>query len=217
MSAYLLGNDVVDLDDPDSRDIQNDSRFLSRVFTDTERASIAAADVHAHRRAWTLWAAKEAAYKALLPARSELVWSPLAFAVEPEGNGEDAEAGATGEVASGHVRHADGDRLAFSVHGTSGYLHVICVGRVTSSAACLPLAPGSAGIIHACEPVPPGRDESTAVRELAVALFTRIQGVGALQVTGDIPRFVRDGRPVDAPLSLSHHGRYHGAAFLVPS
>jgi phosphopantetheine--protein transferase-like protein len=219
VSTYLLGNDVVDLDDPDSQDILENTRFLERVFADTEREALAAtSDVHAHRFAWTLWAAKEAAYKALLPVRPELIWSPRTFVVadgaaSEKGNAEHAG----GEVVSGLVRHADGDLLAFSVHGTQAYLHVICVGRVASPGSCVPPAPREAGIIHACETIPEGRDESTAVRELAITLFARLHGTGPLQITGEIPRFVQDGRPVEAPLSLSHHGRYHAAVFLASS
>lgn len=59
-----VGNDVVDLKDPDNQGKSGDDRFLGRVFTEKERDRITRAACP-DRLLWALWAAKEAAYKAV--------------------------------------------------------------------------------------------------------------------------------------------------------
>ena len=56
----LVGNDVVDLHDSESRPGALHPRFDVRVFTPDEREALSAA---AYPLRWTLWAAKESAYK----------------------------------------------------------------------------------------------------------------------------------------------------------
>ena len=71
----IVGNDVVDLTDPRVLGKASNARFLERIFTEEERAAIAAAsdpDVEL----WRSWAAKETAYKAV----SKLRGSPPTFA-----------------------------------------------------------------------------------------------------------------------------------------
>ncbi len=57
-----VGNDIVNLGDPANRRKSMDRRFLNRVFTDSEQALIAGAG-NPERLLWSLWSAKEAAYK----------------------------------------------------------------------------------------------------------------------------------------------------------
>jgi phosphopantetheinyl transferase (holo-ACP synthase) len=56
----LVGNDVVDLRDPENQPEAIHPRFDDRVFTWAERARILAAG-SPHRMRWVLWAAKESA------------------------------------------------------------------------------------------------------------------------------------------------------------
>lgn len=60
-----VGNDVVDLSEPRSRGKSEKAAFLRRVFTDAEAAWIRAGEEldARDRRLWTLWAAKETAFK----------------------------------------------------------------------------------------------------------------------------------------------------------
>jgi len=60
--VQVVGNDVVDLDDPDNARSHQNERFVARVCTPSERAMLAAAD-DPTTLLWTLFAAKEAAYK----------------------------------------------------------------------------------------------------------------------------------------------------------
>lgn len=70
-----MGNDVVDLGHPRTQGKAGHARFVERVFTEREAALISG---HADpdRRLWTLWAAKEAAYKVV----SRLADTPPVFA-----------------------------------------------------------------------------------------------------------------------------------------
>lgn len=60
--AVYVGNDVVDLADPANAATHRHERFVERVCAEAERAALARApDPHAYL--WSLFAAKEAAYK----------------------------------------------------------------------------------------------------------------------------------------------------------
>lgn len=81
-SPVVVGNDVVDLADARTRGQSKKRRFLHRVFTATERASIVQAD-DPDLELWSRWAAKEAGFKVV----SKVLGDPptfvhQAFAVE---------------------------------------------------------------------------------------------------------------------------------------
>ena len=71
----IVGNDVVDLADPRVLGKASHARFLARIFTEEERAAVAAAP-DPDLELWQSWAAKEAAYKVM----SKLQGSPPTFA-----------------------------------------------------------------------------------------------------------------------------------------
>ena len=58
----LVGNDVVDLHDPQSQPEALHPRFDARVFSLGEREALGASS-SPHSLRWSLWAAKESAYK----------------------------------------------------------------------------------------------------------------------------------------------------------
>jgi hypothetical protein len=198
----MVGNDVVDLGDAESRSEAHHPRFDARVFAGPElRALDACAD--SERLRWILWAAKESAYKAARRVDATTVFSPRLFVawLQPE---EGAQAW------SGHVEHGD-DRFRVRVALENGCAHAVAthpqartgvvkagVGRVARGV--------SAGV--------PGR----AARDLALAGIARLLGVsrGELRIErrGRIPRVRRVGG--SAPLlSLSHHGRFVAYACLA--
>ena len=96
-----VGNDVVDLDDPETRIEALHPRWAERVFTEAERRALAASRVR-HRLHWALWAAKESGYKALRRLDPAAVFSPRAFEIELEAPRE------VRAVFRGEVRHRDG-------------------------------------------------------------------------------------------------------------
>jgi len=58
----LVGNDIVDLHEAGIAEKSKDRRFVSRVFTDQEQEILGRCD-QPDLMLWTLWAAKETAYK----------------------------------------------------------------------------------------------------------------------------------------------------------
>ena len=79
-----VGNDVVDLWHPLCQPDTIHPRFDIRAFSAAEIDSIAASD-GAHRRRWTLWAAKESAFKASRKLDSQVRFIPRDFEVRLNG------------------------------------------------------------------------------------------------------------------------------------
>ena len=186
----MLGNDVVDLGDSEARDGASHPRFDARVFAPSERAALRAS-ASGNRLRWSLWAAKEAAYKLGVKRAPGLVFSPSKFAVSLNDDG------------SGSVTHPAGTaHVTFSVAGDA--IHAIA--REDTRGEIL------AEVIDAQnEP-----RESLAVRELARERVAQRLGVALSSVRigkrGRIPTLeLRDASQAVArelDLSLSHHGRY---------
>ncbi len=77
----LVGNDVVDLHDSENRPEALHARFDARVFTSDERA-VLSASASVHQLRWTLWAAKESAYKVARKLDSAVRFLPKDFVVQ---------------------------------------------------------------------------------------------------------------------------------------
>jgi phosphopantetheinyl transferase (holo-ACP synthase) len=194
VTARVVGNDVVDLADLAIARHHEDTRFVARVCSDDERARVATAlDL------WTLFAAKEAAYKALV----KLGESP--------GFGHRAIRVAAGlDVVSWGER-----RLRLAVTGDSEHVHAVAW-----------TDPSRSPIARAVRSQA-GEGESDAARRVLRELVAEALGRApeALEVVRDPspgawdgfapPRLERSGERVDADVSLSHDGRFVAAAALL--
>src|SRR5437899_1651529 len=76
----MIGNDVVDLHDPETLAEQRHPRFDERVFSDVERELIAISRAPDRLR-WVLWGAKESAFKLARKLDASTVFSPRRFVV----------------------------------------------------------------------------------------------------------------------------------------
>ncbi len=76
----MLGNDVVDLRDPDANPESYRPRFDRRVFDPAELREIVR-DPHPLARRWAHWAAKEAAYKLARQVAPDFVFAPAKLVV----------------------------------------------------------------------------------------------------------------------------------------
>lgn len=84
----MLGNDIVDFSDEALQEKHKDLRFLDRVFTEEEKAAILMAE-NGSKLLWTLWSAKEAAFKACQKRNPHIIFSPKNFIhLTPLGRGE---------------------------------------------------------------------------------------------------------------------------------
>jgi len=192
----MIGNDVVDLGDPESRAEGRHARFDGRVFDQTERMLIDAAP-QPERIRWLLWAAKESAYKAARKEDSRTVFAPSRFHVR-------REAGAGLTVSIGARR--------FRVDVVVGAEHVHAVARGASDPP--------AAVCSAVGTLPALATGSDVVRRLAIARVSRLLGIApediAIRRDRRVPALWLHGRRSPADLSLSHHGRFVAFACTLP-
>ncbi len=187
-----IGNDVVDLADPETLLSGLHPRFDERVFCAGERATLGASRSR-HLLHWALWAAKESAYKARKRLEPSLVFSPKDFEVELA---PPPVAGAQG-TATGQVFHC-GDVFDLEIRFDGASVHAVARSRDAAGARVLALVERTMD--------EPGR----AVRRLAATAIGSAVGLepADLRIVGR-PRVAgHRGRVLDAALSLSHHGRF---------
>ena len=190
----MLGNDLVDLGDPETRPSVLHPRFDERVFTPAERESLwCVADPH--RLRWTLWAAKEAAFKWLRKQDARAIFSPSRLRV-------DLDSLRVGTV------WVDSLALPFSAEQAEEFVHVVVRSPGCARAAVATGAEGICGM----------RSASEVVRELAKTWVACGLGLSASKLHFlrgcKIPRLLSASGIVDVDLSLSHHGRFVAFAGL---
>ena len=85
----MIGNDIVDLNEASRSRHWNNQRFLSKVFSTSERDFILNSSNHLHAT-WGLWSMKESAYKVHLRKYKKPFFAPLKIECqfEPEGSGK---------------------------------------------------------------------------------------------------------------------------------
>lgn len=198
--SRTIGNDVVDLADPDADLRSFHRRFVERVFTEEEQARIRASP-SVSLSLWAHWAAKESAYKALRRPLPSTPFVPLSFVVKLRDPDHD--------LMAGHVRHGD---LCVSVvvRRTPAWLHAVAV----------PDPPArSDRLMHGVTRLREGEDSSTTARRLACRELAPRLGCPrkALRIGRSRPPriYVRD-EVLPVPISLSHHGSWVGYAARLP-
>ena len=193
----MIGNDVVDLNDPEARPGATHPRFDGRVFARSELALLRASGAP-NRLRWMLWAAKEAAYKVAKKIAPRTVFSPSRFVVKLD------------ETLSGKVTCDEGT-LAVRVWEEASTVHAVATGesspdtRILSGTETLEFYAGG-------DP----EQQSDAVRSLAIARLSENLKVPAsdlsIEKRGRVPSVLRNGVDTGIDLSLSHHGRVIGFA-----
>lgn len=238
-----VGNDVVDLRDPETRKGAVHPRFDLRVFTAEEReriheverspgvagelAAMAADLAHdvadlAHdvagltaRFRWSLWAAKESAFKAARKVDPGIPFHPRHFAVSVL------------ETARAEVVHRSAGRFDVWLEEARGWVHAVA--RPSGSDAPRPRwavdfltdAPGDRHLTEGGTPdrtpslpdlTPGERVRLLARRTLAPLLEVDPRDVRIVMEDG-IPRLRTGSDPLPVDLSLSHHGRVVACAW----
>jgi len=191
----MVGNDVVDLADPEVRSGPAHPRFDARVFAPLEREALRASG-EPNRLRWMLWAAKEAAYKLLKKRDPKLVFSPARFVVALDGS------------LRGEVAH-EGRTFCVSLRTDADALHAVATDDARDAARVV----SAVGV--AAEPF----DPSTAARALAVRTLAERLGLPSaafrLGRRARIPTLQVAGLTTPLDLSLSHHGRFVAFASVL--
>jgi hypothetical protein len=200
----MLGNDVVDLQDADSRPETFRPRFDERVFADSERRAIAR-DTRSLSRRWAHWGAKEAAYKLARQLDPEFVFQPKKLVVDFEALPPDAgrRFERCGRIEIADLAAGGIERVEIRSLETPDHVHVVALpsgadwGAVDADAVALESE---------------DEDPSEAVRRLARREIARSLAVSearlAIGKRGRIPTIELDGDEIPLSLSLSHHGRW---------
>ncbi len=189
----MIGNDVVDLSDPESSREACHLRFDRRVFTPEELNMLSTNHTDVQRR-WILWSAKEAAYKAARRECSRVAFSPARFIVN-------LDRSLCGSVSYGMRR------WPVRVQIDADCVHAV-VGEKESFAGTLS---GSRRLTTA-----ELRDPSQGVRRFAIESIATRLGVATsdlrIEKVDRIPQLIVAGKAAPVALSLSHHGSYAGFA-----
>jgi hypothetical protein len=204
----MIGNDVIDLGDPDTQPGATHPRFDARVFTATELDAIQTSPVP-NRVRWLLWAAKESAFKAFRKQDPSLVFSPARLVVRLEqAQGEGMGRGTVLCREETPVRQDGARGAVIYAAETEGAVHVIAQTDAEGEMAVL----ADAAQVDAECP-------SVAVRRLAIAALAPRLDVEPGELTivraGRVPRLWLRGRLAPVDLSLSHHGRFVAFAGML--
>ncbi len=231
----MIGNDLVDLCAREASGKSGDARFVRRVFTAREAELIAGA-ANPDRALWTLWAAKEAAYKVARKLRPDAIFAHSRYEVTVDWRELQARAPASSPAPRGEVRvraidGLDGARFPVEWRLSSSFVHCVALDarsdfhslRIAISERDAPAA--LPGLYEPSEreraSVTEARSgESLAVRRLARALAAET-GLGDVEIVRERngagfgpPRLYPRGG--EAPISgwditLSHDGAYAAA------
>jgi phosphopantetheinyl transferase (holo-ACP synthase) len=201
----LVGNDVVDLHDRESRSEALHPRFDIRVFAADEREALRASS-SAHPLRWTLWAAKESAYKVAKKLDPAVRFLPRDFVVRGVGEGQAV------------VMHETGP-FDVQLHRTDQWVSAVAtrtVANARSTRGPVDGGPVSSGIEHLGTH---GADPSRTVREFARAALALRMNLppGQIRIATDrgIPVALWRDRKLPVDLSLSHHGRFVAWAWVA--
>jgi hypothetical protein len=208
-----VGNDIVDLAAPGNPGKSGDGRFCSRVFTVEERARIAGA-AQPDALLWALWAAKEAAYKAVSRRDPAVCSIPRQYHVEINGDSalfisQSIINRALSPFIAGKVITPRGE-LALRIERTADWVHTL----VAESEEVLDR-------IFLFVESPGGVDDPSAfvrkglLREIACLLDCAVGDLSVIKnpAGSDAPGVLFRGYPLTKEISLSHDGRFGAFAF----
>lgn len=209
----MVGNDIVDLRDPDADSTRYRTRFDERVFSEAERRVIACSG-SSERERWRMWAAKEASYKLARRRDPETIFSPRLFAVGPD---------PAGRVERARVTHGE-NAYCVEFDETPERIHAVAVSNPDDFASLLVGVEDRAEVCGS-DFARAELDESEAVRQFAcdvisqrfelprdeLAIHKREDRVPELRLGNRLAlskERARENESLGLSLSLSHHGRW---------
>ena len=123
-----VGNDIVDLTDPQNKGKSLDQRYVSRILTPAERVRL---DQFPDKDVllWALWSGKEAAFKVLAKRDPALPFIPRAYEVHLDDyglRGTSADAGTCNPHVEGAVLTPDG-AIPLRLYRRCTYIHALAL------------------------------------------------------------------------------------------
>ncbi|MCP3982977.1 MAG: 4-phosphopantetheinyl transferase family protein [bacterium] len=185
----MIGNDVVDLGDPEAQPAGRHPRWDARVFSALELDALRKSGAPDRLR-WIFWAAKEAAYKVARKLDRRTVFSPPRFEVQLDA------------TLRGHVSYPGGT-LPVMVDEARNRLHAIASDEEPGKSEMLVQVVAWDGDAELASKALRARVR----RELATHFELSAEDLEIDRI-GRIPVVLAAGRPVDVDLSLSHHGGF---------
>lgn len=206
-----VGNDIVDLHADKTAGKSSDSRFVNKVLTEAEKLRFDRAecqDVYL----WSVWAAKETAYKALVKAHPGIASWPRKYEVTH---------GAPDLSKSGDAMvKTPLDSVPVMLFVNNDYIH--CIGGMTGRLCPDMIIRGVVEVASAESVCMDPQQKSEVVRQASAARIAACEDVPESDI--EIRR-ARSSRGLGPPmvyirqraagidLSLSHHGRFAAFAF----
>lgn len=200
-----VGNDIVDLKEPENIGKSRDDCFLDRVFTEEERERISGS-TFPDQFLWALWAAKEAAYKAVSRVNPAICSIPRSYHVVL--TTEDTRKQAVrlaGKVITSH------GELAIQIDANEELVHAVAAGSESDLSRICRQVDRLDGV----------EDPSIFVRKKIIRTIARCIGCPARRLRivkasagpGAPSVFLR-GRLLTPWISLSHDGCFTAYAFV---
>ena len=223
-----VGNDIVDLVEPEAIGKFQDKRFINRVFCSSEQHIISAAALP-DRALWTLWAAKESAFKIYAKRNSNPAFAHRKFICLPRSAGDfsrkkqvsitvDCPVELSVDIQvklSGSCVHAFGTDCDTGKSAQHWMLHGI--GRIDQRLVESVTGDGLAQQFSAAERTSIQTPQSAQVRMALKQALAAHQKIDATQMQiirpshkgkPQPPYLLIDDRPSPIDISLSHHGRW---------
>lgn len=217
-----VGNDIVDLTDPQNRGKSLDHRYVSRVLTPAERKRL---DQFPEKDVllWALWSGKEAAFKVLAKEDPALPFIPRAYEVHLDDyglRGTSTDAGSCNPHVEGVVLTPEGT-IPLQIYRRCTYIHALALSEgeeffdyVFWRVEVLPEMKGVDSL----------EVESRIVREALKRCVATHLGWNQKDMeirrteTGNRPgppRLYYQGKRTTLDLSLSHDGHFGAYAVLI--
>lgn len=209
LEKILLGIDVVDIRTIDSREAYDNDAFLKRVFTKTEQQFIKE-DKNPFMRFWSIWACKEAAYKALSAYYPEIIFAWRKYQTDKN----------MSQIQFGIHKL----RTSITQLGEKG-LYALCFARVAVNGAvpCEIDIKNSRTWLKEIDLKTISKDdynESNFIRDWAIAKISKYLFVEAQQLQfsnerGIAPKLFFSDVVLSHPVSLSHDGQFQVVSIYI--
>jgi phosphopantetheine--protein transferase-like protein len=199
-----VGNDVVDLKEPENAGKSANSRFLKKILTDAEIESVINAE-NPDAALWSLWACKEAAYKVIKKSSPDTAFLPRQWPVTFNKTKT--------KYSDGEVMIPDAGSVFIRLFSDFQYVH--CIGA--DHPAVLDKVIWGVEDLPEDETNPSVFARNCLAQNLAKHFSGNLHQIKIIRKreNGELqpPRVYVDGRKTDINISLSHDGRFVAYAF----